>query len=93
LLHSDEENLFCTSSTVTSTAGMDQNEYEFEWLPIEFWDRSEDCKEAKLRHMRLVDHFCGEDRERLVLLTTLNSADTVLEPNMFPCKVILLHRF
>jgi len=52
-------------------------------LPLEWWDRAEDCKEAKARHTARIDHIC-ESREQLVLKTTLWKEDTVLEPNMFP---------
>ena len=56
-------------------------------LPLEWWDRAEDCKEAKARHTARIDHIC-ESREQLVLKTTLWKEDTVLEPNMFPCKTL-----
>jgi len=56
---------------------------EYETLPLEYWERSKECKEAKWDHMERLDNLC-ESRERLVLLTTLWDADTVLETNMFP---------
>jgi hypothetical protein len=62
-------------------------------LPLEWWERSEDCKEAKLAHVDKIDWLCSS-REFLVLQTTLLEEDTALEPNMFPCKschVNLLH--
>lgn len=52
-------------------------------LPLEWWERTEDCKEAKARHTARIDHIC-DSREDLVLKTTLWKEDTVLEPNMFP---------
>jgi len=55
----------------------------YERLPLEYWERSDDCKEAKWAHMDRLDRL-GASRERLVLLTTLWEEDTVLEPNMFP---------
>jgi hypothetical protein len=55
-------------------------------LPIEWWERSEGCKDAKLAHMIRVDNIFECDRERLIMLTTLWKDDIVLEPNMFPCK-------
>lgn len=55
-------------------------------LPLEWWERAEDCKEAKARHTARIDHIC-DSREDLVLKTTLWKEDTVLEPNMFPCKL------
>ena len=57
----------------------------YEDLPLEFWERSEGCKTAKIDHMDKLDDFSGS-REWLVLATTLWEADTVLERNMFPCK-------
>ena len=33
-----------------------------------------------------IDYFCGDNRERLILFTTLRTEDIVLEPNMFPYK-------
>jgi hypothetical protein len=54
-------------------------------LPLEWWERSEDCKDAKAAHTQRIDHMC-DSREGLVLKTTLWEDDTVLEPNMFPCK-------
>eukprot|EP01032_Pedospumella_encystans_P015944 gene15944-18211_t len=52
-------------------------------LPLEWWERTDHCKEAKLRHTDRIDHMCGS-RESLVLKTTLWKEDIVLEPNMFP---------
>lgn len=57
----------------------------YDVLPMEYFDRSEDCKEAKLDHMDRIDHFC-DSREYLVLNTTLWQRSTALELNMFPCK-------
>lgn len=54
-------------------------------LPLEFWKRTPECKEAKFQHMEQVDKLCGS-REDLVLMTTLFESDIALEPNMFPCK-------
>lgn len=54
-------------------------------LPMEWWERTEDCTEAKYQHMDKIDRLC-DNREKLVLLTTLYKRDTVMEPNMFPCK-------
>lgn len=55
-------------------------------LPLEWWDRTEDCKDAKSLHMEKVDRAFDGDRVRLVLLTTLWQKEVALEPNMFPCK-------
>jgi len=72
---------------VISTGETEQNSVvvgrRFVDLPLEFWERSDECKLAKLAHMDRVDSLC-DSRERLVRLTTLAHADTVLEPNMFP---------
>lgn len=57
-------------------------------LPLEWWERGEECKEAKSKHVEKIDELC-ESREQLVLLTTLWKKQTVLEPNMFPCKSII----
>jgi hypothetical protein len=57
----------------------------YEALPIAFWERSARCREAKAAHMERIDRLCG-CRERLAYLTTLWNKETVLEPNMFPCK-------
>lgn len=54
-------------------------------LPLEWWERSEGCKIAKEHHQRMLDRL-SESRESLVLQTTLWRKNTVLEPNMFPCK-------
>lgn len=56
---------------------------KFSYLPIEFWDRSEACREAKSRHVAKIDALC-ESREQLVLDTTLWKEDPTMEPNMFP---------
>lgn len=58
---------------------------EYEPLPLEYWERSDGCREAKFNHMDKIDRLCSS-RERLVLLTTLYEEDTVLETNMFPCE-------
>lgn len=52
-------------------------------LPLEWWERSPNCKRAKERHTKKLDYHC-ESREDLVLATTLWNRRTVLEPNMFP---------
>ena len=44
---------------------------------------------AKSEHMDRLDSFCSS-RERLVMLTSLWRDDVVLEPNMFPCKFIII---
>lgn len=62
-----------------------QRNPKFSDLPLEWWDRDEDCKDAKSLHMDRVDDVCYS-REDLVLLTTLWDNDIILEPNMFPCK-------
>jgi hypothetical protein len=54
-------------------------------LPIEYWERSEPCKNAKEYHTKKLDRL-WDSREDLVLQTTLWRKDTVLERNMFPCK-------
>jgi len=54
-------------------------------LPIDYWERSPECQEAKFNHMDRLDRLC-DSRERLVLYTTLYRRHTALEPNMFPCK-------
>ena len=83
----------------------------FDDLPLEWWERTEGCKDAKSWHTAYIDRAMDGDchpsedadadadtevgdkgtevarqdgRERLVLLTTLAEADTVLETNMFP---------
>ena len=56
----------------------------FEWLPLEYWERSPACREAKLDHMDRMDHFCDANREYLILQTTLFERDVTLETNMFP---------
>jgi hypothetical protein len=57
----------------------------FDPLPLQYWGRSDECKDAKAEHMDRVDSFM-DDRVRLVLETTLWQQDVVLEDNMFPCK-------
>lgn len=57
-------------------------------LPLEFWERSEECRAAKSAHMDRLDDLI-DSRERLVLLTTLWKDDIVMETNMFPCKYLL----
>ncbi len=59
---------------------------KFSFLPIEWWDRTDDCKDAKSDHVERVDALCDYSREQLVLDTTLWKEDPALEPNMFPCK-------
>ena len=54
-------------------------------LPLEWWERSEECRVAKSLHMERVDSLCCS-REHLVMLTTLWNADIKLEENMFPCE-------
>lgn len=61
-----------------------QSRYEI--LPITYWSRTEECLEAKHKHIEKIDHLC-ESRERLVLYTTLYNRRVALEKNMFPCKV------
>lgn len=56
---------------------------QFSVLPLEWWERSADCKLAKSIHTDRIDSMFGS-REELVNLTTLSGEDIVLEPNMFP---------
>jgi len=63
----------------------DRYDYSFSDLPLEWWDRTEDCKDAKMKHTDRIDGIC-ESREDLVLRTTLWNRSTALEPNMFPYK-------
>ena len=72
----------CSSTTTAADRGRRQ----FSDLILSWWERDDDCKDAKLSHVDKIDSFCSEDRERLILLTTLWRQDTVLEPNMFPCE-------
>jgi len=58
--------------------------YIYEPLPLEYWDRSDDCREAKVKHMDRIDEMFQKDRESVILHTTLWKEDTVLERNMFP---------
>lgn len=53
-------------------------------LPMAYWERSPGCREAKLDHMEKMDHFCGDEREYLILQTTLWKRFYTLERNMFP---------
>lgn len=76
-----------TSSSRVSTFRGTYSERLLEDLPLEWWERSEDCKDAKARHTDRIDHIC-DSREDLVLKTTLWKENTVLEPNMFPCKCL-----
>jgi hypothetical protein len=55
----------------------------FSELPIEWWERDDDCKDAKSYHLSKIDRMFS-DREELVLQTTLWDTDTALEANMFP---------
>ncbi len=59
-------------------------------LPLEWWERSDECKEAKIAHVEKIDWLCCS-REFLVLQTTLLDKDTALERNMFPCKSTYKH--
>ena len=59
----------------------------YDILPMEYFDRSDDCKEAKLDHMDRIDRFC-DSREYLVLNTTLWRRSTAMELNMFPCTYV-----
>jgi len=56
---------------------------QFSELPLAWWERSEECKHAKMLHTERIDSMIGS-REDVVHLTTLSEADIVLEPNMFP---------
>ena len=58
---------------------------EFGVLPIKYWERTEECQEAKFNHMERLDSLC-DSREMLVLNTTLYECHTALERNMFPCE-------
>ncbi len=58
---------------------------KYSFLPLEWWDRADDCKDAKSYHVAKVDSLC-DSREQLVLDTTLWKNNIALEPNMFPCK-------
>ena len=57
-------------------------------LPLEYWERTKECQEAKYEHMEKLDRLC-ESREMLVLNTTLLDCHIALEKNMFPCKSVI----
>ena len=59
------------------------NSPKFSYLPLEFWERTEECKDAKSKHMFRVDNI-GITREQVIRLTSLYDQDIVLERNMFP---------
>jgi hypothetical protein len=71
------------SSVSSGSNSTNKKKPKFVDLPLEWWERSEGCKEAKSLHMDRVDNVCYS-REELVLLTTLWRDEVVLEPNMFP---------
>lgn len=73
------------SPTSSSCQDVDKlyEESQYERLPLEYWERSEACKNAKFDHLDRLDRI-WPNREALVLLTTLSEEDVVLEPNMFP---------
>eukprot|EP01041_Mallomonas_annulata_P008800 gene8800-18207_t len=77
--------IFSSSSEIvpSTTSSSTSSCRKYERLPLEYWERSEGCKEAKYDHMDRIDRLCAS-REKLVLETTLWYEDTVLEPNMFP---------
>lgn len=65
---------------------------QFSDLPLEWWERDEDCKLAKEYHQDKIDRL-WPSREDLVMQTTLAEEDTVLEPNMFPCMFLTCYKF
>lgn len=77
----------CSTDTPNSRYRHSNNfrNYDFELIPIEYFERSEACKAAKLDHLDRLDAFC-DSREDLVLHTTLWKRDIAIERNMFPCK-------
>lgn len=73
------------SRSRSRSRSLSQPRRHFGVLPIDYWERTEDCQEAKFLHMEKLDRLC-ESREMLVLNTTLYDCHTALEKNMFPCK-------
>lgn len=71
-------------STQSSRNISKYSRYELKWLPMDYWERSPECREAKLNHMDRMDYFCGDAREYLILQTTLWNRYITLETNMFP---------
>jgi hypothetical protein len=59
----------------------------FSDLPLEWWERDQECQDAKFHHVDQIDRLCSS-REFLVLQTTLWKRETELERNMFPCELI-----
>lgn len=59
-------------------------------LPLEWWERSDECKDAKSFHLKKIDRLCG-DRESLVIQTTLWKEDIALEKNLFSCKSLYIY--
>lgn len=76
-------------STSTGNSYFRRNPH-FSDLPLEWWEREEDCKIAKEVHTEKLDRF-WPSREDLVMQTTLADEDTVLEPNMFPCTLMFYY--
>ena len=75
---------FSHSNAIDSGNFKLKRDQRFSDLRLEWWERDDDCLQAKKEHMDKIDHQFGFPREDLVLLTTLSEDDIALEPNMFP---------
>jgi hypothetical protein len=87
-----EDEIFCKHSHICENNSFNNNNFinnnfnnspKFSYLPLEFWERTEECKDAKSKHMFRVDNI-GITREQVIRLTSLYDEDIVLERNMFP---------
>ena len=52
-------------------------------LPLEWWERDGECRDAKRAHQDKIDRIC-ESRESLILQTTLWLKESEMEHNLFP---------
>jgi|LauGreSBDMM110SN_4_FD.fasta_scaffold175664_1 hypothetical protein len=85
------ENNICGKAIIPITADINlpssissiNSSRKHEFLPLEWWERSEDCKESKYEHSNIIDDY-DISRERLIYLTVLDETDIALETNMFP---------
>jgi hypothetical protein len=84
---SDEEDAAAACLAHEEKEELRVRRFGHEELRLEWWERDEECREAKAAHTLRIDTLFDGDRENVIFMTTLKDCETTLEDNMFPYSV------
>lgn len=85
---SEEENPYSCCDHLSDKEYDAEKKKKLRTLTLEYWNRSDECKERKWQHLDDLDEQIQQgrvrSREHHILSTTLRGKSVVLEPNLFP---------